>query len=267
MKPWYVNLARLAYWLACVSCLCMVWMALTYPIAPPRRLLSHTAEVVWWTLCLYAPLSIVWRHHLSGNVTPTALQTWTVACQAAVVLGIVAWFVIAINTALLQAPKSLSAKDPSCVSNEKQLALGIAMYAQDYDEHYPFASWNAATMPYLKNEAIYRCPEEENEKVPSYGMNLTFVGGTEAQVDNPSETVMLIDCSPGANRLVGKWDYPFTDRHGGRVVLACADNHVKGVNASAALELIWELPQAKRDLNEPKKSEIRSMTQACAVGH
>jgi len=71
----------------------------------------------------------------------------------------------------------------SCVSNEKQVALGILMYLQDYDEKYPqywysgengaapdapfFTSWpiksgtfgwNEAIYPYVKNTGVFLCP-------------------------------------------------------------------------------------------------------------
>jgi prepilin-type N-terminal cleavage/methylation domain-containing protein len=61
------------------------------------------------------------------------------------------------------------ARQASCQSNLKQLALGVLMYAQDYDETLPL--WNryananqmplappAAIFPYVKNVQIYECP-------------------------------------------------------------------------------------------------------------
>ncbi len=61
------------------------------------------------------------------------------------------------------------ARQASCQSNLKQLALGTLMYVQDYDEKFPV--WNrfrpanqqpmappAAVFPYVKNTAIYECP-------------------------------------------------------------------------------------------------------------
>ncbi len=62
------------------------------------------------------------------------------------------------------------ARQTSCLSNVKELALGTLMYAQDYDEMYP--AWDRdlvefvtspaypgrAIMPYVKNLGIYTCP-------------------------------------------------------------------------------------------------------------
>jgi prepilin-type N-terminal cleavage/methylation domain-containing protein/prepilin-type processing-associated H-X9-DG protein len=69
------------------------------------------------------------------------------------------------------------ARQASCLSNMKQMGLGVIMYANDYDETYPpaiiragsacnggagcrgMASWKTVTYPYTKNISIYECPE------------------------------------------------------------------------------------------------------------
>jgi prepilin-type N-terminal cleavage/methylation domain-containing protein/prepilin-type processing-associated H-X9-DG protein len=63
----------------------------------------------------------------------------------------------------------------SCLSNTKQLGLGMMMYVQDYDETYPNAAfwdgknfaadfylWSSqrCIQPYLKNTDIYKCPDD-----------------------------------------------------------------------------------------------------------
>ncbi len=63
------------------------------------------------------------------------------------------------------------ARQASCLSNLKQLGLGVLMYAQDYDEHYPYRdvnatvppanladTWPGMLNPYLKNTQIWACP-------------------------------------------------------------------------------------------------------------
>ena len=73
------------------------------------------------------------------------------------------------------------ARAVSCISNEKQLALGVLMYVQDYDETFPLyfynipsrptddpftsyvsdniVGWNEAVYPYVKNIQVFRCPD------------------------------------------------------------------------------------------------------------
>jgi len=50
------------------------------------------------------------------------------------------------------------ARQTSCLSNTKQVGLGVAMYVQDYDEQFPIAwggygIWVDQVMPYVKNGA------------------------------------------------------------------------------------------------------------------
>lgn len=60
------------------------------------------------------------------------------------------------------------ARQASCQSNLKQLALGIGMYVQDYDETFPFTvdwtisgsywGWHDMIYPYVKNAQVFDCP-------------------------------------------------------------------------------------------------------------
>jgi prepilin-type N-terminal cleavage/methylation domain-containing protein/prepilin-type processing-associated H-X9-DG protein len=64
------------------------------------------------------------------------------------------------------------ARQSSCLSNLKQLALGVLQYAQDYDERFPMAVAGGPTPPvylfpelidpYLKNTQIWQCPSKMN---------------------------------------------------------------------------------------------------------
>lgn len=61
------------------------------------------------------------------------------------------------------------ARQASCISNSKQINLGIAMYVQDYDEKWPYCAWNNnntlglhwedSTAPYIKNTQVWQCPD------------------------------------------------------------------------------------------------------------
>src|SRR5229473_2786426 len=72
------------------------------------------------------------------------------------------------------------ARKTSCLSNMKQIGLGLMMYSQDFDELYTPAQWHAEAgggwdcattffgygrvggliQPYVKNKAIFICPED-----------------------------------------------------------------------------------------------------------
>ena len=72
-----------------------------------------------------------------------------------------------------------NARKASCQNNLKQLALGMIMYCQDYDERFPNWNWGrdrgnppvsghgatplpwyVATLPYTKNRMLYVCPSD-----------------------------------------------------------------------------------------------------------
>jgi prepilin-type N-terminal cleavage/methylation domain-containing protein len=58
------------------------------------------------------------------------------------------------------------ARQASCGSNVKQIALGVLMYVQDYDEMFsnlgwcttPRLYWWDNVMPYVKNSQLFLCP-------------------------------------------------------------------------------------------------------------
>ncbi len=116
------------------------------------------------------------------------------------------------------------ARQTSCLSNVKQISLGILMYSQDYDEAFPgfysklttadwpLKQWVHDVMPYVKNEQIFVCPSggEQNTygntppaapQFPvSYAVsNWICAGGRGnynnkmARITHPAETIVLYD--------------------------------------------------------------------------
>jgi len=94
-----------------------------------------------------------------------------------VVIAIIAILAAILFPVFAQARES--ARQTACLSNQKQLGTGLMMYAQDYDETlpaWPFSSkkggvfndprftvwgyslWVDAVMPYVKNRAVFACP-------------------------------------------------------------------------------------------------------------
>jgi len=108
------------------------------------------------------------------------------------------------------------ARQISCTSNMKQLGLAYTQYLQDYDETYPPSSWGQANgwagmiYPYVKSTGVYKCPDDSTASVTSgnltavpvsYEQNLNLsgfnftAGITLAQLNAPSSTVLLMECS------------------------------------------------------------------------
>jgi prepilin-type N-terminal cleavage/methylation domain-containing protein/prepilin-type processing-associated H-X9-DG protein len=87
------------------------------------------------------------------------------------------------------------ARQTSCLSNEKQIGLGILMYAQDFDETYPFSqrydpsvghiwgmSWAVVTQPYAKSYDVYRCPSDGpfNCQADWMGVGISYAANIDA---------------------------------------------------------------------------------------
>ncbi len=100
--------------------------------------------------------------------------------------------IIAILAAILFpvfAQARAKARQTACLSNVKQITLGMMQYVQDYDETYairwpnpwpaqappaPAVGWNwdALILPYVKNADVYRCPSHTSDASTSnYGYN------------------------------------------------------------------------------------------------
>ena len=91
------------------------------------------------------------------------------------------------------------ARQSSCLSNLKQIGLGVLQYCTDYDGCFPISGGNLlplganvprgyflfAIQPYVKNSQIYKCPSDASPAsatyngvtmTASYGYNLVFPG-------------------------------------------------------------------------------------------
>jgi len=76
------------------------------------------------------------------------------------------------------------ARQSSCLSNVKQIMLGVLQYCQDYDENLPIGTsywyapdgggaasrtdpmpWSEELTPYIKNTQIFACPSDSNPQM------------------------------------------------------------------------------------------------------
>ena len=108
----------------------------------------------------------------------TKKQSGFTLIELLVVIAIIAILAAILFPVFAQAREK--ARQASCLSNEKQLGLGITMYIQDYDESFPISSWwewdgswfNTPSnwvnrvMPYMKSYGIVVCPSDA-AKFPS----------------------------------------------------------------------------------------------------
>ena len=114
------------------------------------------------------------------------------------------------------------ARSISCLSNIKQIGVGVMMYTQDYDEGYPMGGWNkdANTVggrwyldieSYMKNKVIRNCPSNSQHIDETYNQNGYASHGTDyggnpsvmdwqrgvrqAKLKSPASLVLFCDAS------------------------------------------------------------------------
>ncbi|MCW3055674.1 MAG: hypothetical protein JWN14_4844, partial [Chthonomonadales bacterium] len=260
-------LAKLSYRLACAGPFAFWVMATMYPPTNARALPPLWIQALWWTLCLCAPCGAV-----LGAVAlflfrkPSLGYRRLHANYAAPGLGVglAASVALLLGTPLLtDIRRTNHSGGGTCLSNIKQLDLGVLMYTQDYDDRYPLPkTWNDEIYPYVKNKVVFQCPsEEEEEKLPTYAMNGSLKGKVSAAVDKQAQTVMLFDSIPGKNLAGGKALFPNPLRHNGGAynTIGFADGHAKMFPVQGFSDLIWTpQPPAKPEVSPPKQGESPS---------
>ncbi|MBC8102405.1 MAG: DUF1559 domain-containing protein [Cytophagales bacterium] len=123
------------------------------------------------------------------------------------------------------------ARQSACLSNQKQIGIGLGMYAQDYDEVFPVGNaanlalnpptntgrgWAGQMYPYIKNIGVFLCPNDPFESADtsraevSYSINQNLSTGPGnrlqtialSEITAPAQTVFLSESS-GASIGIG----------------------------------------------------------------
>lgn len=120
------------------------------------------------------------------------------------------------------------AQQSSCLSNLKQIDLGMLMYTQDHDQHLPdAATWMDDIKPYLVNEQLHKCPGAPHLEY-GYAMNAALSKRSMAEVTQPALTAIVFDSDLGTRNASGGPDAVANPpRHNGGNNYAYADGHVK----------------------------------------
>jgi len=127
------------------------------------------------------------------------------------------------------------ARQISCLSNLKQIGLGVVQYNQDNDEKMPngYSGWGTASgwagqiYPYVKSTAAYRCPDDSgvDPLASSFGLNSNFGvassptagvdgkgdGHSISEFNSPVKTVMLFEVTNSKNYSVSNFTGAWKD--------------------------------------------------------
>lgn len=167
-----------------------------------------------------------------------------------VVIAIIAILAAILFPAFARAREN--ARRASCQSNEKQIALGIQQYTQDYDERFPVIDastglsadnpgWAFAVQPYLKSEQLFQCPSNNaptatGADLPTralsggfsdYYMNYNLGGQSSALLNFASNTILNGEGSGNANFNAQKAPVAGQAIHFEGANYGFADGHVK----------------------------------------
>ena len=111
------------------------------------------------------------------------------------------------------------ARQSSCLSNVKQIMIGVMAYCQDYDEKIPlmwsnnpshiatgqtvatnYYIWCELIMPYTKNDQIFQCPSKQFQAMPynSYPTAYQWAGcipnsTSLGAIGSPAQTILIYD--------------------------------------------------------------------------
>jgi prepilin-type N-terminal cleavage/methylation domain-containing protein/prepilin-type processing-associated H-X9-DG protein len=165
------------------------------------------------------------------------------------------------------------ARQSTCLSNSRQMGLGLSMYVQDYDDTYPWAihpmadrnpAWGGLIHPYVKNLAVFQCPSQMDVNVGgrpetykeagprNYSANsevLAWLGGpavefgrpynrqlrTLASIPEPANTIAIFDVSRAGT--VFPRQNPFSPSH-----------HWWSVLNDGVAYLAWRNPNANENV-------------------
>lgn len=158
---------------------------------------------------------------MKGNFSSRNTKGFTLI-ELLVVIAIIAILAAILFPVFARARES--ARRSSCLSNLKQLGLGVMMYAQDYDEQLPGRSTYTGQSvgynctqgsagcvliieppvnrpyllePYIKNKQVAICPSRDgaaSTSRPDYGYNVNLgLGKSMAAIEVPAEMLMFVD--------------------------------------------------------------------------
>lgn len=106
----------------------------------------------------------------------TGFSRWELLASGVVSCVISAFLLPVLAQSRTSAQEREAVRSAVCVSNLKQLAIGMKMYVEDYDNYYPIVvstsgapkgdppfGWADAIWPYVRVLAVYQCPSESNK--------------------------------------------------------------------------------------------------------
>jgi prepilin-type processing-associated H-X9-DG protein len=137
----------------------------------------------------------------------------------------------------LMADATDKAHRSACLSNIKQIGLALAMYNVDYDRQWaPADRWCDCTMPYIRNDLIYRCAAAQELK-SGYTYSELMDGIRTSDITTLQTKIAAFDGAGGWNVFGDTEDVRYRHLDDANVVFA--DGHANWMDEDT-LTHIWE---------------------------
>lgn len=118
-------------------------------------------------------------------------------------------------------------RQTACLSNQRQIAMGITMEVKDSSERFPTAEevWTITKF----DPHLLQCPSNPEDMPNSYAFNGLLAGTALGSVVSPTSTIMTGDAKSSAKATNNVITDPidFDKRHNGWFVASFVDGHVK----------------------------------------
>ena len=152
-----------------------------------------------------------------------------------------AFMLVAILPAMLLFPvfsrARATARKTVCLTNVKQVSLGLLMYVSDWDDRCPnSANWCESLDEYMKNREALVCPEAPKQDC-GYAYNAALSNAKIIGIDDPANTVGLFESDKGWNASGHAELLPMEPRHLGGDNFGYIDGHARGLPRNPSSEM------------------------------
>jgi len=128
-----------------------------------------------------------------------------------------------------------------CLSNVKQLELGVMMFASvNTNRLPPAATWCNSVQTILGSSTAFQCRKDDKTNLWSYAFNARLGGIDESKIKSPSTTVMIFETDGGWNLSGGPELMLARSRHGATIAVGFADGHVEMMSGARLKQLNWD---------------------------